>query len=66
VELGNNIYLGVNSKSKDEDKLRKTSKAVAIYIGQHFGDELQKVFGSVRRRFVKCQHMLQQLWRGMR
>ena len=45
VELGNNIFtLGVNSKSKDGDKLRKTSKAVAIYIGRHFGDELQKEF----------------------
>ena len=39
VELGNNIFtLGVNSKSKDGDKLRKTGKAVAIYIGRHFGD----------------------------
>ena len=38
VELGNNIFtLGVNSKSKDGDKLRKTSKAVAMYIGRHFG-----------------------------
>ena len=45
VELGNNIFtLGVNSKSKDGDKLRKTGKAVAIYIGRHFGDELQKEF----------------------
>ena len=38
VELGNNIFtLGVNSKSKDGDMLRKTSKAVAMYIGRHFG-----------------------------
>ena len=45
VELGNNIFtLCVNSKSKDGDKLRKTSKAVANYIGRHFGDELQKEF----------------------
>ena len=44
--MGNNIFtLGVNSKSKDGDKkLRKTSKAVAIYIGRLFGDELQKEF----------------------
>ena len=36
--MGNNIFtLGVNSKSKDGDMLRKTSKAVAMYIGRHFG-----------------------------
>ena len=45
AELMNNIYtLGINSKSKDGDKLRKTSKSVAIYIGRHFGEELQKEF----------------------
>jgi len=54
VELGNNIFtLGVNSKSKDGDKLRKTSKAVAIYIRRHFGDEMQKEFEFGRK--TVCQ-----------
>ena len=44
AELGNNIYtVGVNSKSKDGDKLRKTSKAVAIYIGDIYKLELVEI-----------------------
>jgi len=45
AELGNNMFtLGKDSKAKDADQFRKTSEAMALYIGTKYGEESAREF----------------------
>ena len=45
AELGNNMFtLGKDSKAKDADQFRKTSEAMALYIGRKDGEESAQEF----------------------
>ena len=45
AELGSNMFtLGKDSKAKDADQLRKTTDAMALYIGTKYGEESAREF----------------------